>query len=106
MRFFAASMEKYGPEQGVLDITTRAEIQLHGVKIEDAPDIIDGLYQRNQTCFQSALDNVRNLVGSPLAGSDDYQMVDTRDLCNALNDLISLDPVTGTRGNPVYGCLP
>jgi sulfite reductase beta subunit-like hemoprotein len=32
MRFFAASMEKYGPEQGVLDITTRAEIQLHGLK--------------------------------------------------------------------------
>ena len=74
--------------------------------LKDAPDFIDGLYQRNQTCFQSALDNVRNLVGSPLAGIDDYQMVDTRDLCNALNDLISLDPVTGTRGNPVYGCLP
>lgn len=107
MRFYADSVEKYGPEEGVIDITTRANIQLRGVRIEDAPDIIDGLHKRNQTCFQSALDNVRNLVGSPLAGiDDDYQMVDTRDLCNALNDLVSLDPVTGTRGNPVYGCLP
>jgi len=68
--------------------------------------IIDGLHKRNQTSFQSALDNVRNLVGSPLAGIDDLQMVDTRDLCNALNDLVSLDKGTGIRGNPVFGCLP
>jgi len=76
------------------------------VKIEDAPDIIDGLHARNQTSYQSALDNVRNMVGSPLAGIDDQEMVDTRELCNALNDLVSLDPVTKTRGNPYWGNLP
>lgn len=76
------------------------------MKIEDAPDIIDGLHKHNQTPIQSALDNVQNLVGSPLAGIDDLQMVDTRDLCNALNDLVSLDKGTGIRGNPVFGCLP
>lgn len=106
MRFYADSVEKYGPEKGVVDITTRANIQLRGVKLEDADAIIDGLHARNQTSFQSALDNVRNMVGSPLAGIDDQEMVDTRELCNALNDLVSLDPVTGTRGNPVYGNLP
>jgi len=106
MRFYADSVEKYGEELGVVDITTRANIQLRGVKIEDAPDIIDGLHARNQTSFQSALDNVRNMVGSPLAGIDDQEMVDTRELCNALNDLVSLDPVTGTRGNPQWGNLP
>jgi ferredoxin-nitrite reductase len=106
MRFYATSVEKYGDEGGVIDITTRANIQLRGVKIEDAPDIIDGLHARNQTTLQSALDNVRNMVGSPLAGIDDQEMVDTRVLCNALNDLVSLDPVTGTRGNPYWGNLP
>ena len=106
MRFYADSVEKYGPEGGVIDITTRQNIQLRGVKIEDAPDIIDGLHARNQTSIQSALDNVRNMVGSPLAGIDDQEMVDTRELCNALNDLVSLDPVTGTRGNPKWGNLP
>jgi len=89
-----------------VDITTRQNIQLRGVKLEDASAIIDGLHARNQTSFQSALDNVRNIVGSPLAGIDDQEMVDTRELCNALNDLICLDPVTGTRGNPVWGNLP
>jgi len=106
MRFYANALEKYGPELGVIDITTRQNIQLRGVTIEDAPDIIDGLHALNQTSFQSALDNVRNMVGHPLAGIDDAEMVDTRELANALNDLISLDPVTGTRGNPYWGCLP
>lgn len=106
LRFYADSVEKYGEEGGVVDITTRQNIQLRGVKIEDAPDVIDGLHARNQTSFQSALDNVRNMVGSPLAGIDDQEMVDTREFCNALNDLVSLDPVTQTRGNPVWGNLP
>jgi ferredoxin-nitrite reductase len=79
---------------------------LRGVKIEDAPDLIEGFHARNQTSFHSALDNVRNLVGSPLAGIDEHEMVDTRELCNALNDLVSLDPITNTRGNPYWGNLP
>mmetsp|Transcript_34969 Transcript_34969/g.76484 ORF Transcript_34969/g.76484 Transcript_34969/m.76484 type:complete len:607 (-) Transcript_34969:97-1917(-) len=106
MRFYADCVEKYGDDKGVVDITTRQNIQLRGVKIEDAPDIIDGLHARNQTSFQSALDSVRNMVGSPLAGIDDKELVDTRELCNALNDLVSLDPVTETRGNPMWGNLP
>ena len=96
MRFYADCVEKYGEKNGVVDITTRANIQLRGIKLEDAPDVIDGLHARNQTSFQSALDSVRNMVGSPLAGIDDHEMVDTRELCNAVNDLISLDPVTRT----------
>mmetsp|Transcript_47049 Transcript_47049/g.114806 ORF Transcript_47049/g.114806 Transcript_47049/m.114806 type:complete len:616 (+) Transcript_47049:284-2131(+) len=106
MRFYADCVEKYGPEKGVVDITTRANIQLRGVKIEDAGDIIDGLHARNQTSFQSALDSVRNMVGNPLAGIDEHELVDTREICNALNDLVSLDPVTETRGNPMWANLP
>jgi len=106
LRFFADMVEPYGPEKGVIDITTRQNIQLRGVKIEDAPTIIDGLHERNLTSFQSALDSVRNMVGNPLAGIDENEMIDTREICNALNDLVSLDPVTNTRGNPAWGNLP
>jgi hypothetical protein len=80
MRFYADCVEKYGEEKGVVDITTRQNIQLRGVKIEDAPDIIDGLHARNQTSFQSALDSVRNMVGNPLAGIDDKELIDTREV--------------------------
>lgn len=50
LRFYADSIEPYGPELGVVDITTRQNIQLRGVTVEDAPAIIDGLHERNQTC--------------------------------------------------------
>lgn len=106
MRFYADSIEPYGDEFGVIDITTRQNIQLRGVKLEDSPDIIDGLHARNQTSYQSALDSIRNMVGSPLAGIDDKEMVDTRELCEAVNDLICLDPVSNTRGNAQWANLP
>ena len=106
MRFYASSVEPYGPELGVIDVTTRQNIQLRGVALEDADRIIDGCHARGQTSFQSALDNVRNMVGSPLAGIDEEEMVDTRPHCDALNDLITLNTATGERGNPVYGNLP
>lgn len=106
MRFYADSVEPYGPDLGVVDITTRQNIQLRSIALEDADKIIDGLHARNQTSIQSALDNVRNMVGSPLAGIDPVELVDTRPYCNALNDLISLNTETGKRGNPVWGNLP
>jgi ferredoxin-nitrite reductase len=105
-RFYADSLEPYGPDLGVIDITTRQNIQLRGIVIEDAADIIDGLHARGQTSFQSALDNVRNMVGSPLAGIDVHEMIDTRPYAEALNDLITLNKETGERGNPVFANLP
>jgi len=106
MRFYADSVEPYGADVGVIDITTRQNIQLRGIPLEDATTIIDGLHARGQTSFHSALDNVRNMVGSPLAGIDDQEMVDTRPHCHALNDLISKNPETGERGNPMWCNLP
>jgi ferredoxin-nitrite reductase len=47
MRFFADCVSKYPEDVGVIDITTRQNIQMRGVTIETAPDIIDGLHARN-----------------------------------------------------------
>jgi len=105
-RFYADSVEPYGPDLGVVDVTTRQNIQLRGVVLEDADKIIDGLHARGQTTLHSALDNVRNMVGSPLAGIDTLEMVDTRPFCEALNDEISLNKATGERGNPEWSNLP
>ena len=48
-----------------------------------------------QTSVQSALDNIRNVVGSPLAGIDEHELVDTRPFCDAVHDLICKNPDTG-----------
>merc|ERR1719258_20715 len=107
LRLFADTIEPYGDELGVMDITTRQNIQLRGLTLEDGADLTKALHaDHNMTSFQSALDNARNVVGSPLAGLDDKELVDTRPIANAINDLISLDKETGERGNPQWGNLP
>merc|ERR1719174_3486774 len=105
MRFYADSVEPYG-EIGVIDITTRQNIQLRGMTLEDGADILKGLHERGQTSIQSALDNIRNTVGSPLAGIDTQELADTRPYCDAIHDLICKNPETGEYGNPQWGNLP
>ena len=106
MRFYADSVEPFGPELGVIDVTTRQNIQLRGLTLDAAADVIDGLHALNQTCIQTGFDNIRNMVGNPLAGIDENEMVDTRPFTNILNDLVTLDEATGERGNPMWCNLP
>ena len=63
LRLYAESVEPYGPELGVVDIMTRANIQLQGVELEDSPAILHDLHARNQISFQSVLyNNMRKLA--------------------------------------------
>jgi len=48
MRVYADSVEPYGPEIGVVDITTRQNIQLRGVTLEDGADITLKVHALNQ----------------------------------------------------------
>lgn len=101
LRFLAKAIEPYG-EDGCADITTRMNIQLRGVMLEDASDICDGLYDIGLTSFMSGMDNVRNMVGSPIAGIDPLELIDTRPLCVAINDMIT----NNRRGRPELANLP
>ena len=49
LRFMADKVAKYDPSVGVLDITTRMNMQLRGVRLEDVSEIIDGLYDLGLT---------------------------------------------------------
>lgn len=88
LRYFASVLKPYG-EDGCADITTRMNIQLRGVTLDDAADICDGLYEHGLTSVMSGMDNVRNMVGSPIAGIDPNELIDTRHLCTAINDMIT-----------------
>ncbi len=101
MRVLAEIVQHYG-EEGNADITTRQNIQLRGVRIEDAPDIFRKLYQVGLTSVQSGVDNVRNITGSPLAGLDPDELIDTRGLCRQVQDMITKNG----EGNPAFTNLP
>lgn len=101
MRVLAEIVQKYGDESNA-DITTRQNIQLRGVRIEDVPDIFRKLQQVGLTSVQSGVDNVRNITGSPLAGLDPDELIDTRGLCRQVQDMITRNG----EGNPTFTNLP
>ena len=77
IKVIASIVARYG-EDGSADITTRQNIQLRGVLINDLPDIISRLKEVDITSVQSGMDNPRNVTGNPLAGIDPEEIIDTR----------------------------
>ncbi|MGL5032854.1 MAG: ferredoxin--nitrite reductase, partial [Microcystaceae cyanobacterium] len=84
----AEIVQRYG-EDGSADITTRQNLQLRGVRLEDLPAIFRNLEAVGLTSIQSGMDNVRNLTGSPVAGIDPQELIDTRELAQKLQDRIT-----------------
>ena len=79
---------KYGAD-GCADITTRANIQLRGIPLDDASEIIHKLEANGLTSFMTGMDNVRNLTGSPIAGLDPHELVDVRPILVEMQDVIT-----------------
>jgi len=101
MRVLAEIVQRYG-DDGSADITTRQNIQLRGVRLEDIPDIFRRLKAVGLTTVQSGFDNVRNLTGSPVAGIDPDELFDTRELLQKLQDAIT----NHGEGNSAFTNLP
>ncbi len=101
MRTLAEIVQRYG-EDGNADITTRQNLQLRGIRLEDTPSIFRKLKQVGMTSIQSGMDNVRNITGSPVAGIDADELFDTRDLVQQVQDMIT----NKGEGNPEFTNLP
>ena len=101
MRVLAEVVQRYG-DDGSADITTRQNLQLRGVHLEDIPDIFSRMQAVELTSMQSGLDNVRNITGSPVAGIDAKELIDTRQLVQAVQDMIT----NSGEGNYEFTNLP
>ncbi|MBK4730241.1 ferredoxin--nitrite reductase [Oxynema sp. CENA135] len=101
MRILAEIVQRYG-DDGSADITTRQNLQLRGIRIEDIPDIFRRLQAAQMTSVQSGMDNVRNITGSPVAGIDADELIDTRPLVKQVQDRIT----NSGEGNFAYTNLP
>ncbi|MFP4693620.1 MAG: ferredoxin--nitrite reductase [Halothece sp.] len=101
MRVLAEIVQRYG-DDGSADITVRQNIQLRGVRLEDIPDIFSRLKEAGMTSMQSGMDNVRNITGSPVAGLDGEELIDTRNLVQKVQDMIT----NSGEGNPEFTNLP
>ncbi|MBD2777081.1 ferredoxin--nitrite reductase [Iningainema tapete] len=101
MRVLAEVVQRYG-DDGNADITTRQNIQLRGIRIEDLPDIFNKFHLVGLTSVQSGMDNVRNITGDPLAGLDADELFDTRELVQQIQDMIT----NKGQGNSEFTNLP
>ncbi|MGB3492029.1 MAG: ferredoxin--nitrite reductase [Elainellaceae cyanobacterium] len=101
MQALAEIVQRYG-EDGNADITTRQNLQLRGILLEDIPDIFRRLKAVGMTSVQSGMDNVRNITGSPVAGLDASELIDTRELVQAVQDMIT----DSGEGNAEFTNLP
>jgi ferredoxin-nitrite reductase len=101
MHTLAEIVQRYGSD-GCADITTRQNLQLRGVRIEDIPGIFVRLQKADLTSIQSGMDNVRNITGSPVSGIDPDELIDTRELAVQIQDMIT----NSGKGNPAFSNLP
>ncbi|MFM7087471.1 MAG: ferredoxin--nitrite reductase [Cyanobium sp.] len=83
LEVLAEAVDRCG-EHGSADITTRQNLQLRGLLLEDMPPLLAAMERVGLTSRQSGHDNPRNVTGNPLAGIDPEEFVDTRPFTTAI----------------------
>jgi sulfite reductase (ferredoxin) len=71
--------------RGVADITVRQNFQLHWVRIESLPEVLETLWSVGLTTTGACGDVARNITGCPVAGLDAHEIVDASPLALAID---------------------
>src|SRR5690606_11397250 len=69
---------RYG--RGLADITTRHNIQIHWIRIEDLPEVLKRVQDCGLTTKAACGDDARNITGCSLAGLDVDEVCDASSL--------------------------
>jgi ferredoxin-nitrite reductase len=77
----------YDCGHGIVDITTRANLQIQGIDIRRIPEVARRLEAVGLTARQTGHDNIRNVFGHPLSGVDPDELFDARSLCHGVTEL-------------------
>jgi ferredoxin-nitrite reductase len=73
---------------GHADITTRANLQIREIGAAGPPEVLMRLAEIGLTSRGAGADNIRNITGSPTAGIDPQELIDTRPQVRALHHYI------------------
>src|SRR6201993_1429596 len=102
----AALSEEYS--DGILHVTTRQDIQLHYVHIEDTPDLMRRLAAVGITTREACGNSVRNVTACPLAGVCKTEAFDVAPYARALMEFLLGHPDVqdfGRKFKPAFsGC--
>lgn len=95
-RDFACAPEDYGGEKqnpiwgdAFLDITTRQDIQMHWIELEDVPEIWRRYSDVGLTTIQGCGDSARNVLGCPASGLSDHEVFNAQPVVDAVSDFFT-----------------
>ncbi len=77
--------KKYGNDY--IDLTTRMQVELRYIRIEDLPTVLKELESVGITTFQTGVDNFRNIVQDPLDGLSFDNVIETWDILQKLQSI-------------------
>jgi sulfite reductase beta subunit-like hemoprotein len=86
--------ERYG--RGIAHITTRQDIQIHWVPLEQIMDMYDRLLAVDITTRGACADTVRNVTACPYAGVSPDEPFDVAPYCLAIHDYFLFNPLNLT----------
>ena len=69
-----------------VDVTTRQQIQLRGFEIGNVPEIWQRLERVGLASLQTGMDNIRNVVGCPVAGLTRHELFDASPVAREFTD--------------------
>ncbi|ULO22734.1 NirA family protein [Methylocystis sp. SB2] len=81
--------EKFGG--GYLHVTTRANIQIREIAPKNATNVVEAIQDLGLWSKGSGADNIRNITGTPTAGVDPQELIDTRPYARAMHHHILND---------------
>ena len=81
-----------------LDLTTRQDIQMHWIQMENVPEIWRRLEEVGMTTVQACGDSSRNVLCCPVTGLGHDEVIDAYPVATAINDFFT--------GNREYANLP
>lgn len=96
LRALADIAGAYG--NGVLDLTTRQQVQLRQIRIDDVPAVFEKMDEVGLTSLQTGMDNVRGVMTCPVAGLSVDEVLDATPIVRAMTEEIL--------GNRDYSNLP
>jgi sulfite reductase (ferredoxin) len=83
---------------GIADITVRQNVQLHWIRVENLPELLERLWSVGLRTTGACGDVTRNITGCPLAGIHSHEIADVSPVA------LALDKELG--GNPEFYNLP
>jgi ferredoxin-nitrite reductase len=72
-----------------LDITTRQDVQMHWIEVEDMPEVWDRYDEVGLTTVQGCGDSARNVLGCPAAGLSEHEAFDAQPVVDAVSDFFT-----------------